>query len=151
MIYTSRETERSNLATMNLLKTEDIKLDYSSHLDRISITRNEEWISISVTCFEMLHLLSNTTCDYERIVIQQQGSEVEIIKLLSNFILTFKGKNLTTSLVLTSNVITTIKENFRQLLNIIRTERSRRPSAMKSSKRMKLKPTREGEQLFHNP
>ena len=132
-------------ARMNLLSKEDVKVDYSVHLDRFSIIRNDEWLSISTTSFEVLHTLASTQFDFERVIIQQQGSEVEIIKLLSNYILTFKSKTVTTSLILTSNVMNTIKENFRHMMNIVRVERERRGSNMKVVKRKKMELVREGE------
>ena len=113
-------------ATMNVLITEGIKIDYSVHLDRFSISANNEWISVSTTGFELLNAVSFSKNEFERFVIQQSGSEIEIIKLLENYLLTFRSKTLTTTQVLTRTVMKILNENRVRFINAVRVETTRR-------------------------
>ena len=88
---------------MSLFKNEEIKIDYNAHMKRFSILKNEEWISITHTTFRVMMIMMDTMNDFDRVVVNQQSSHLEIIQILKNFMLEFKCKNFT-SIVTISNI-----------------------------------------------
>ena len=125
-------------ARMNVLSTESVKVDYSVQLDRFSIIRDNEWLSVGTTAFQLLNTLATSNHEFERVVVQQSGSEIEIIKLLGNYLLTFRSKTLTSSVVLTSNVMKTLCENHTRIMTMVRVERNRRGGNMEINKKRKF-------------
>ena len=132
---------------MNVLTTEGLKIDYSVHLDRFSIIVNNEWISISKTAFELLNAISFSKNEFERVVIQQSGSEIEIIKLLENYLLTFRSKTLTTNQVLTKTVMEILNENHDRIINAVRVETNRRTANRNIVKKLKFGSVNKGNLL----
>ena len=134
---------------MNVLTTEGLKIDYSAHLDRLSIIVNNEWISVSITAFELLHVVSFSKQEFERIVIQQSGSELEILKLLENYLLTFRSKTLTTCQVLTSSVMKILNEHHDRIINAVRVESKRRTVNRNIVKKLKFCSENKGKLLYN--
>ena len=48
----------------------------------------------------MLAVIARTESKSERIIVYQHGSDIEVIKVLDNFVVFFTSKNLTSSLTL---------------------------------------------------
>ena len=113
---------------MNLLAKEDIKIDFSARLNRFSISKKDEWISISPCTFKMLVSLIDVDSDYERIKIFQNGSEVEIVKLYCNYVLSFNCKSIRTSIVLPSMIMEYISQNFKSINEKVLNYKSNLPS-----------------------
>ena len=59
-------------------------------------------------------------------MIQQSGSEIEFMKLLEIYLLTFRSKTITTSQVLTRTVIKILNESHDRIMNAVRVETTRR-------------------------
>lgn len=133
---------------MNVLSTENVKVDYSIQLDRFSIIRNNEWLSIGISAFEVLNTLAFSTNDFERIVVQQSGSEIEIIKLLGNFLLTFRSRTLTSNVVLSSSVMKTLSDNHTRIMNMVRVEKNRRGANAEIIKKRKFGLLNKGELIL---
>ena len=100
---------------MNVFSKEDVKIDFSARLNRFSISKKDEWISISPCAFKMMVALTDVGSDYERINVHQNGSEVEILKLYSNYVLTFNCKSIRSSIVLPSTIIQSISQNYKNI------------------------------------
>ena len=74
----------------------------------------------------LLHAVSFSKHEFERVVIQQSGSEIEFMKLLEIYLLTFRSKTITTSQVLTRTVIKILNESHDRIMNAVRVETTRR-------------------------
>ena len=99
-------------ARMNIFKKDGVRIDFSSRLNRFSISQNTEWISLSPTTFHLLLCLLQTDSNYERVRIQQNGSEVEILKLNENYLLTFSSRSINSSINLKKSILESISTNY---------------------------------------
>ena len=97
---------------MNIFKKDGVRIDFSSRLNRFSISQNTEWISLSPTTFHLLLCLLQTDSNYERVRIQQNGSEVEILKLNENYLLTFSSRSINSSISLKKSILESISTNY---------------------------------------
>ena len=85
---------------MALFDFNGIKINYSSIMKRLSISKDTEWISLSTTSFNCWMAVIGGNEPYSEITIKQNNSTVNIIKLMNNFVLSFKGKNITSYIVI---------------------------------------------------
>ena len=82
-----------NTMLENMFKDRDISISYNSILNRFSLAKNDEWISISITTFYVWMGMLDVETDYEHVIIDQNPSTVEITKIFSSINLKFKSKN----------------------------------------------------------
>ena len=101
---------------LNLFSKNGLRIDYTVRLDRFSLSRGNEWISLSPSVLAILVTVARCKSESEIIKIQQNGSFIEIIKLLDNFIVSFTNKNLTSSLVLESDVVKCLEQSYENIL-----------------------------------
>ena len=104
---------------MSLFKNEEIKIDYNAHMKRFSILKNEEWISITHTTFRVMMIMMDTMNDFDRVVVNQQSSHLEIIQILKNFMLEFKCKNFTSIVVISNTTMRAIYNVHNDILKIV--------------------------------
>ena len=123
---------------MNVLTTECLQVDYSAHQDRFSIIVKNDWLSGGTTSFELKLAVQFSKHEFERVNIQQCGSEIEPINLLENYLLTTRSKILTTSVVLTSSEMNISNENYNRFMNVSRVESTIRTATREIVKRKNL-------------
>ena len=111
---------------MNVFLREGVRIDFNRKLNRFSITRDKEFISITPTVFQLLVTLANSESEYDRVSIQQNGSMAEIIKLASNYLLTFTSKGLSSSVLLYGHILDLISINFNKIMNMIKCEKNQK-------------------------
>ena len=97
---------------MNIYKKDGISIDFSVRLNRFSVSQNTEWISLSPTTFHLLLCLLQTDSNYERVKTLQKGSEVEILKLYENYLVTFTSRTINSSITLKKNILESISTNY---------------------------------------
>ena len=97
---------------MNIFKKDGVRIDFSSRLNRFSISQNTEWISLSPTTFHLLLCLLQSDSNYEKVRVQQNGSEVEILKLNENYLLTFTSRSINSSINLKKSILESISTNY---------------------------------------
>ena len=97
---------------MNIYKKDGISIDFSVRLNRFSVSQNTEWISLSPTTFHLLLCLLQTDSNYERVKTLQKGSEVEILKLYENYLVTFTSRTISSSITLKKNILESISTNY---------------------------------------
>ena len=85
---------------MNLFRKDDFKIDYNHHMKRISMARGEEWISLTQTSFHVMMAMMDVKTDFDKVVVNQQASKIEIVKIAENFMLEFTCKNFTSIIVI---------------------------------------------------
>ena len=110
---------------MNIFRSENFNFDYNKFMNRLTITKGNEWISLSITSFNIFLNIVENSSSYERVIIRQNGSDVEVTCLMKNYNLTLTCKNFTTFLnfsELEGNLIREnikiIKENLHKLKSI---------------------------------
>ena len=109
---------------MNVFMKDGVRIDFNQKMNRFSITKDKEFLSISPTVFMLLVTLADSESDYERISIQQNGSLVEIIKLVNNYLLTFTCKSLSSSLILPGHILVLIAANYTNMIGLIKFEKN---------------------------
>lgn len=109
---------------MNLLKFESFKIDYNSYIDRINVSKDNDWIGISPLVFSVWMTMLEVNSQFEKIIIKQDGSQIEIIKLLNNSLLTLTSKAFVTSVAVTDKEYEKIRSN----IDIIKEKISKKTS-----------------------
>ena len=104
---------------MSLFKNEEIKIDYNAQMKRFSILKNEEWISITHTSFRVMMVMMDAKSDFDRVVVNQQSSHLEIIQILKNFMLEFKCKNFTSIIVISNTTMRAIYNVHNDILKVV--------------------------------
>ena len=85
-------------------------------MDRFSASKENEWISFSPTVFAIIVTIARSESKSERITVNQHGSYIEIIKVLDNFMVSFTSKNLTSSLILESDIVKCLAQSYENIL-----------------------------------
>lgn len=98
-------------ATMNVYRKDNIRFDYNKYLDQISLTKGKEWISLSLTSFEIFLNIIKNSSDYEKIGIRQNGGDIELLCLMKNYIVTFTCKSFSTDIIFSETDGNEIREN----------------------------------------
>ena len=79
---------------------DEVRIDYNAQMKRFSLSRNDDWLSFTHTSFRVMMVMMDETNEYDRIVVNQLSSQLEIIKNFKNFMLEFKCKNFTSVIVM---------------------------------------------------
>ena len=112
-----------NTMLENMFKDRDISISYNSILNRFSLSKNDEWISISITTFYVWMGMLDVETDYEHVIIDQNPSTVEITKIFSSINLKFKSKNYITCISLKEETVRKIhcqSENMKRHIKLRR-------------------------------
>ena len=128
--------EQSNLITltllqrarMNVLTKDNVRVDFSYRLNRFSITKENEFLSLSPSSFQLLVTISRLETEYEQISVRQHGSKIEIIKLLNNFLITFMSKTITSSVSLPGYIVESISTNYENILDFVKIQKINHPA-----------------------
>ena len=81
---------------MNIYRADDTRFDFNKHLNRVNLTKGNEWISLSLTSFDIfLNLIQNDSI-VEKVIIRQNGGDIEVLSLMKNYLVTLVCKNFTT-------------------------------------------------------
>ena len=101
---------------MNVFSKNGFKVEYTVRMDRFSASKENEWISFSPTVFAIIVTIARSESKSERITVNQHGSYIEIIKVLDNFMVSFTSKNLTSSLILESDIVKCLAQSYENIL-----------------------------------
>ena len=101
---------------MNVFSKNGFKVEYTVRMDRFSASKENEWISFSPTVFAIIVTITRSESKSERITVNQHGSYIEIIKVLDNFMVSFTSKNLTSSLILESDIVKCLAQSYENIL-----------------------------------
>ena len=102
-------------AIMNLLKFESFKMDFAPYLNRITLTKGDDWIGISPVAFNVWIALYDFDTKYEKITMKQNGCPLEIIKLANISLLSMSNRSFSSSIVVTEREIEKIKLNLSEI------------------------------------
>ena len=58
-------------------------------------------------------------------IIHQNGSSIEVIKLMTNFLLTFVSGTVHSSIILTSGVMSKIDQDYQRIMELVTSERAK--------------------------
>ena len=73
---------------MNLFNYQGLQIYYNNSLKRVSINKDGEFMSLTLSIFKLFLTLAKTDSDVNRIKATQNGSDIEILTLYGNFMLT---------------------------------------------------------------
>ena len=85
-------SSRFNLIKMNVFKNGNIRIDYNSFMNRLSIMNATDWVSINQTVFNIFCSLIGTKSQYDRVTIIENTGNVEIVQLFGNFLISYTTK-----------------------------------------------------------
>ena len=103
--HLKKKKKEEKKSKMNLFRNNEVKIDYNTQMKRFSLAKNEEWVSITHTSFHVMLVMMDVKTDYDQIVINQNCSQLEIIKIFKNFMLEFKCKNFTSVIVISDSTM----------------------------------------------
>ena len=92
---------------MNVFSKNGFKIEYTMR------------ISFSPTVFVVSVTIVRIDSKSKRIIVNQQGSYIEIIKVLDNFMVSFTSKSLTSSLTLESEIVKCLAESYENILESV--------------------------------
>ena len=115
-------------ARMNVYTRDNVRVDFSYRLNRFSITKENEFLSLSPSSFQLLVTISRLDTEYEQITVRQHGSKIEIIKLLNNFLITFMSKTITSSVSLPGHIMESISTNYENILDFVKIQKIKHPA-----------------------
>ena len=107
---------------MSVYNAHGIRIDYNPNLRRFSILKGRDWVSISPTVLNLLFTLNEINSPYERVTVHQHGSQIEIVKLATNFLIIFVARNISGSLMMESNVIQELNVQKTSIMNRVKSE-----------------------------
>ena len=73
---------------MNLFNYQGLQIYYNNSLKRVTINKDGEFMSLTLSTFKLFLTLAQTHSDVNRIKATQNGSDIEILTLYGNFMLT---------------------------------------------------------------
>ena len=101
-------------AIMNLLKFETFKMDFAPYLNRITLTKGDDWIGISPVAFNVWIALYDFDTKYEKVSMKQNGCPLDIIKLANFTLLSMSNRSFSSSIVVTEREFEKIKLNLHE-------------------------------------
>ena len=76
---------------MSVYLSENLKINYSSIFDRLSLIVDNEFISLSITSFSIWMILIEQGGPYERIIINQSGIDIIFTQISGCFAINFNS------------------------------------------------------------
>ena len=113
------------LQRVNVLQVDNVRINFNTRVERFAISSNGEWISIGLTAFDLINTLSKSKNDFNKLIIHQNGSSIEVIKLMTNFLLTFVSGTVHSSIILTSGVMSKIDQDYQRIMELVTSERAK--------------------------
>ena len=101
---------------MVLFQFEDLKLNWSVHMRRYSLSKNDQWVSLSPSSLKVFISLIGNNVNYNKVVITQTNSEIAIIQLMGNYLIQYSGKNICSSIIINESMSKKILENSDRIL-----------------------------------
>ena len=96
---------------MNLFKYQNLQLHYNNILKRISVNKDDEFMSLTLSTFKLFLTLAKDDSDVNRIQVTQNGSDIEILKLYGNFMLTMQSWKYHSTITISKPIIDKLIEN----------------------------------------
>ena len=103
--------ELDNTKMVNLIKYDGFKIDFNSYINRLSISKGNDWVSISPLAFKIWISLFDFDSKYEKVNLKQDGCSIEIIKLAKNSLLSISNKSFISSVAVTETEFEKIQAN----------------------------------------
>ena len=120
---------------MNVFSRNAFKIEYNKRMDSFSASKDNEWISFSPTVFAVIVAIARAESKSERIIVNQHGSHIEVVKDLDNFMIFFTSKNLTSSLTLESEIVKCLAEKYENILERVSNHKKVRQSLQRQNQR----------------
>ena len=90
---------------MNLFNYQGVQIYYNNSLKRVSINKDGEFMSLTLSTFKLFLTLAKIDSDVDRIRVTQEGSEIDILKLYGNFMLTAHSRNYNSTITISKKII----------------------------------------------
>ena len=100
------------LQRVNVLQVVNVRINSNTKVERFAFLSNGVWVSIGVTAFDSFKTLSKSKSDFNKTTIQRNGSSIEVIKLMTSFLLTFVSGTVHSSIILTAGIMGKIYQDY---------------------------------------
>ena len=124
---------------MASFEIEDFKISFSRHMRRFTLTRSDQWLSLSLTSMKILLSLLENDSNHNRVTISQGNSEVLIENILQNYLIRFTGRNITSTIIINGNITKKMLENGGKIIQLSndksKASDSENPHSLNSKKR----------------
>ena len=97
---------------MNVFSKIGFKIGYTTLVDRFSASKDDEEISFTSKVLAVIVANTGSQTKSERIFVQQHGSHIKAIKEFSNFMISFRKEDVTSSLTIKYDIVHSLVSKF---------------------------------------
>ena len=101
---------------LNLYKKGEIQIDYNASMNRLSMLKGNDWVSITPTALDIINVIAGSKSIFENVKINMSNlSEADVIRLENQILIQFSGRSLQSKVVFTCDQIHEITKKFREM------------------------------------
>ena len=105
---------------MNVFSKNGLKIDYTTRMGRFSASKDNEWISFSPTVLAVVVAIARSRIRSERVIVNEEESRIEVIKVLGNFMICVKSKDTTSSLTIECDIVNSLVSSFNNIMEAVK-------------------------------
>ena len=96
---------------MNLFNYQGLQIYYNNILKRVSFNKDDEFISFTISTLKIFFILAKNNSDINSIQVNQNASDIKILKLYGNFMLTMTSCKYHSTIGISKIIIDKLVEN----------------------------------------
>ena len=120
---------------MNVFSKNGLKIDYTTRMGRFSASKDNEWISFSPTVLAVVVAIARSRIRSERVIVNEEESRIEVIKVLGNFMISVKSKDTTSSLTIECDIVNSLVSSFNNIMEAVEKQNEVRKPIEKQNQR----------------
>ena len=120
---------------MNVFSKNGLKIDYTTRMGRFSASKDNEWISFSPTVLAVVVAIARSRIRSERVIVNEEESRIEVIKVLGNFMICVKSKDTTSSLTIECDIVNSLVSSFNNIMEAVEKQNEVRKPIEKQNQR----------------
>ena len=104
-------------------------------MGRFSASKDNEWISFSPTVLAVVVAIARSRIRSERVIVNEEESRIEVIKVLGNFMICVKSKDTTSSLTIECDIVNSLVSSFNNIMEAVEKQNEVRKPIEKQNQR----------------
>ena len=120
---------------MNVFSKNGLKIDYTTRMGRFSASKDNEWISFSPSVLAVVVAIARSRIRSERVIVNEEESRIEVIKVLGNFMICVKSKDTTSSLTIECDIVNSLVSSFNNIMEAVEKQNEVRKPIEKQNQR----------------
>ena len=124
---------------MNVFYKNGLKIEYTTRMGRFCASNDNECISFSPTVLAVVVAIARSETRSERVVVNEQGSHIGVIKVLGNFMISVTSKDSTSSLTIECDIVNSLVSSFNNIMEAVKKQNEvRKPIEKQNQKKNKF-------------